>query len=192
MRIPLVKQDRADIHMDQVVLALLIGSVVLNVYLGVGRRPGRSPAVEPGELLKAGTQAPAFDARDLKGSAVSLKYDADSHATLLYVFSPTCHWCERNLPNLTTIMKTRSDLHIVGVALSGDSQQLANAEQLFPVVVRPMPETIKAYKLSATPTTILVSPEGRIVRVWPGAYGGLLAEDVSKVLAVSLPGLSEQ
>jgi peroxiredoxin len=179
------------IHLDGLLLLILVGSLGINVCLGVaGNRRVPSTPSRP-ELLAAGSKAPAFEGRDLKGAHVSLTYNGNKAGTLLYVFSPSCHWCERNRANIDAIAKARPDLRIVGVALSGDSQQLA-APNPFHLTVRPTPETIRAYGLGGTPATIFVSPDGRVVSAWSGAYGGPIATDVSKVLAVTLPGLLQE
>jgi hypothetical protein len=48
-----------------------------------------------------------------------------------------------------------------------------------------------AYKSSGTPETIIISPEGRVVRAWPGAYTGQFQHEVENFFNVSLPGLNE-
>lgn len=193
MRFHFPKVASREVRFDGMLLAVLVGSLAFNVYLGVERARPAPPALA-GDVgqLRDGSQAPPFEAHDLKGLPVSLKYGGDTRDTLLYVFSPSCHWCERNRANLEAIVKTRHDLHIVGIALSGDLQQLTTASSPFDVTLRPTPATIKAYGLRATPTTILVSSQGKVIKEWPGAYTGPVAVDVSKVLAVSLPGLAEQ
>src|SRR5437660_383050 len=95
MQIPLSKSAAGVVHVDGVLLAVLLTSLTMNVYLGLSRARTTSAVVaDHSEVLKAGSQAPLFEALDLNGSPVDLKYGADRRNTLLYVFSPTCHWCE--------------------------------------------------------------------------------------------------
>jgi hypothetical protein len=111
---------------------------------------------------------------------------------LLYVFSPTCVWCERNLENIRTIVRVRSNLRIVGVSLAPRIKEYLHAKQLlFEAILEPTPTTVMAYRLLITPSTFLISSNGKVIRAWPGAYQGPVAVDVSRVLRVSLPGLIE-
>jgi hypothetical protein len=54
-----------------------------------------------------------------------------------------------------------------------------------------LPETLKAYKLRSTPQTIVVSPEGKVLQNWVGAYVGGQKSQVEAFFHVSLPGLRE-
>jgi len=178
---------------DWVILAALVGSLAVNVYLGASRAHSPGPtASSAAQFLPVGSEAPAFEAHDLQGRTVSVKFNADDRDTLLYAFSPTCHWCERNRANIQAILKSRPDLHIVGVALSGDAKQLMSADNPFTTTLRPTAATVNAFGLRATPTTILISAQGKVLKEWPGAYTGPIAVDIARVLAVSLPGLLDQ
>src|SRR5437762_2392292 len=182
MRVVLPRWGGETIHADRVLLAMLVGSLAMNVYLGVSRTKMTAARVaDQGQVLRSGTQAPAFEGQDLNGASLSLRYEADTRDTLLYVFSPTCHWCERNAQNINTIVKARTDLRVVGVALSGTAAELRESRVPFDVIVRPTRATIKAYGLGATPMTILISSQGKVIKTWPGAYAGELAADVPKV-----------
>jgi hypothetical protein len=179
------------IGVDGLLALILAGSLALNVNLGVerARTPRISHDADTATLMKPGTQAPAFEGIDAKGARVSLTYNADMRDTMLYVFSPSCHWCERNFANIKAIVDARRDLRMVGVSL-GNVQTDSHSNQIgFEAIVRPTAATIKAHGLRATPTTILVS---HVRKAWPGAYTGTLGAEVSKVLVVSLPGLVEQ
>lgn len=46
------------------------------------------------------------------------------------------------------------------------------------------------YKLGATPQTIVVSPEGKVIKNWMGAYSGDKAREVEEYFNVRLPGLT--
>ena len=178
-------------QLDGLLLAILIGSLGMNVYMGVvHNRPGTG-APSRAQLLAAGSKAPAFEGSDLNGTHVSLTYNANKAGTLLYVFSPSCHWCERNRANIAAIAKTRPDLRVIGVSLGPTLDAQAAARQPFAQILRPTPTTSMAYHLTGTPTTILISPAGKVLNAWSGAYAGPVANDISKVLAVTLPGLME-
>ncbi len=181
---------RSVLRVDAIVLVILCGSLGLNVYLTIqrARAPIATQVGERPQLIKAGTQAPAFEAY-AAGKPIALTFTDSTQDTLLYVYSPTCHWCERNKANIRAILKSRPDLRIVGVSL-GNTGSDPMAEQIgFETVVHPTAKTVAAYGLAATPSTVLVSHDGKVVQSWSGAYTGTLGSAVSKVLAVNLPGL---
>src|SRR5258708_16496554 len=157
------------VNSDGILVAILIGSRGLNVYLGVSRN--RAVAVAPNhpDLLAPGSQAPAFEGTTLTGGKVKLDYGKDARNTLLYVFSPTCHWCERNLPNIKAIIAARQDLHVVGVYLGPKLDLQSAAGQPFTDVLQPTPQTASAYHLTGTPATLLISPDGKVVNSWSAA-----------------------
>jgi len=182
----------AVVHLDGILLALLIGSLGINVYLGVARhRSGVSAPSRP-ELIAEGTQAPSFEGTDVKGHPVTLVYSRDRRNTLLYVFSPTCHWCERNVANIRAVINARSDIHVVGINIGPAMDITSASRQPFADILTPTRATAQAYRFSGTPATILISPSGKILKTWAGAYAGPIGTDVSKVLAVSLPGLLDE
>jgi peroxiredoxin len=184
----LTPREGTGIHLDGVLLAILIGSLGINVYFGIRKQPQVVQSSRP-EALAVGTQAPSFEGQTLDGAATKIDYARNQQGTLLYVFSPTCVWCERNLANITAIVKARPDVHVVGVALGPPLDAKDAAKLPFAAILRPVMETAREYKLGGTPTTILISPSGKVLKVWPGAYTGPVAADVSKALAVTLPGL---
>jgi hypothetical protein len=60
----------------------------------------------------------------------------------------------------------------------------------FPVYANPTPETVRALGLGSTPQTILISPEGEVLKSWAGAYVGRVRPEVEVFFGVNLPGLS--
>jgi peroxiredoxin len=179
-------------RVDAIALLVLCGSLGLNVYLGIdrARAPLVARAAEGPQLIKPGTPAPGFEFFGAGSKPVSLTFGG-TRDTLLYVYSPTCHWCERNLANIRAIVKSRPDLRIVGVSL-GKAGADPVADQIgFDTIVHPTAQTLSAYGLGATPSTVLVSRDGKVLQAWSGAYSGALGSEVSKVLAVNLPGLAE-
>jgi hypothetical protein len=176
------------LHFDAVVLAILIGSLGMNVYLGVTRQPTTQRVVP--HLIAEGSMAPVLEGTSVSGVKVNLSYGKDPRSTLLYVFSPSCHWCERNLANIRAIVETRHDLRVIGINIGPRLDVKAARAQPFSEIVTPTSAVARAYGFGGTPSTVLVAPTGKVVKSWTGAYAGDVAREVSKALAVSLPGLS--
>ena len=177
-------------HVDGIMLAMLIGSLGLNVYLGATRNATRRTNIH--ELIMEGAHAPKFEGTTLKGLKTQIDYGKDDKETLLYVFSPTCHWCQKNQENIRAIVRTRPDLHIFGVMSGSVDRGAASAEaEPFPEIVTPTLSTARAYGFGGTPATILISPSGKVLKSWSGAYVGTMALDISRTLGITLPGLSD-
>jgi hypothetical protein len=59
----------------------------------------------------------------------------------------------------------------------------------FPVYYEPSLATYKSYKLGGTPHTIVISPDGKVMNDWAGAYNAELRPEVEGFFGVSLPGI---
>lgn len=179
-----------------VFLGLLV-SVAANVALGVLLfRIDRSShlATLKSKGVAVGTIVPPVVASRLDGTAVTLGYRSGDKPTLIYVFSPSCVWCARNAENLRVLLrKASSSYRLVGIAMEPSveivRQYLGREKIEMPVYVRPEDDTVAAYGFYSTPDTIVVSPEGRVVAEWRGAYVGAIAQDVERVFGLTLPGV---
>jgi hypothetical protein len=49
---------------------------------------------------------------------------------------------------------------------------------------------LEKFGIRGTPFTLVVSPEGKVLESWPGAYTGDTATKVERFFKVRLPGLS--
>src|SRR5262245_54656828 len=89
---------------------MLVCSVGLNVLLArkIKQVTGVQSASIVERQLKVGTKVPGFQGVDLKGQPQKIAYDQGAgKATVLYVFTPPCHWCERNLDNLKELLSRK-------------------------------------------------------------------------------------
>lgn len=182
------------LHLSKVLLTLLLAfSVVLNVLLARKVRQltaGQNSRVA--ELpLKVGTVVPGFQAVDLEGQTQFVAYDErGGKLTVLYVFTPPCHWCERNVDNLKELVARKGDgYRFIGISLAQDGLSDYVSRNGLPVYTNLSGETKKAYKLGGTPQTIVVSAEGQVLKDWVGAYTGIQQKQVEQYFGVSLPGL---
>ena len=173
-------------------------SVTLNVLLAHRVRSltyARSASMAEYQL-KVGTTVPPITAKRLDGDQDqdAISYRSTNEATVLYVFTPSCVWCARNLDNLKALLDQKSSQYrVIGVSLSeqGLAEYLAKNELKLPVYSGLSPETLKTYKLGSTPQTIVISPEGKVLQDWVGAYVGDQKAQVEAFFHVRLPGLTE-
>jgi hypothetical protein len=78
---------------------------------------------------------------------------------------------------------------VVGVSLTdnGLRAQLESQPYSFPVFSNPTSAAVTAYRLDATPQTIVLSNDGRVERVWQGAYAGRQRAAIQEYFGVTLP-----
>jgi hypothetical protein len=182
-------------YWDRVLLVLLAISLLLNVLLGLETLRPHEEGVEAGTGPLSGpaigASVPSLQVESLDGVGQRISFESDSRPTVIYIFSPSCDWCERNVANIRALASERSGaFRFVGVSLTESSEDHLIAEQLgFEVFISPGLQTLSAYGLRGTPQTIVVSTDGTVVRSWTGAYGGRTGQMIERFFGLKLPGL---
>ena len=182
--------DHSRERVDRLILALLAASLALNVYQGVqAMRPAPGRAVEP--ALKVGAVVPPLEVKDLRGMNRRITYGDTRRLTVLYFFTPSCPWCKKNLPSIRTLAEQQgSSYRLIAVSLQPvTADYMKESEIDFPVFVEPAPGSRAVYGLGSIPQTVVVSPEGKVVKNWVGAYYGSLRDEIGAFLFVALPSL---
>jgi len=184
-----VRSNRLDVF----VMLLLAASLCLNVYLGLKLKQGASSVGQNTANLMPGTKIDPFTAIGDDGKPVTISYGATSKPTVVYVMSPSCIWCRRNQANIDKIAETKAnDFRFIGLSLgeTGLKEYFGGRTLKFPVYAGLTKETVQALGLGGTPQTIIVSSEGKILKVWSGAYIESLRPDVEAFFGMELPGLT--
>jgi hypothetical protein len=172
---------------DPVLLGLLALSLSGNVYL-YRYSPSTRPRVS--EALKPGDAVPPLTGKTVSGDDTTV--DFAHKAVVMYMFSPSCSWCERNLDNARFLADhAGAQYDFVGVALDDtDLAQYLADRRLTWRVVRRVPRDLQGrYRLSGTPTTLMVGQGGRVLHTWTGAYSGQVASEIQDAFHLTLPGL---
>jgi peroxiredoxin len=178
-----------------IAVALLV-SVTLNLLLAHRIRTltyGRLARVSEYKL-QVGTTVPPIVAERLDGHQETISYEGGNKPTVLYIFTPPCSWCARNMDNLKTLLeKENGPYRVIGLSLSqeGLAEYVAKNGLKLPVYSGLSPQTLKTYKLGSTPQTVVISPEGKVLQDWAGAYVGDQKSQVEAFFHVTLPGLRE-
>lgn len=147
----------------------------------------------PPPAVEVGTVVSPIKAHGLDGQASVISYADGDRPVVLYVFTPQCPWCARNLANLKTLLAHgRGDYRFVGLSLTDkDVRDYAAKNQLdLPVYFNPSDEATREYKLGSTPQTIVISRDGKVLKNWLGAYTGPQQAEVEQFFGVSLPGIT--
>jgi peroxiredoxin len=175
---------------------LLICSVALNVMLArkTSRLQGTLDTIESGKKLLPGSPVPPLELTSLEGSPAKISYADANVPTVLYVFSTSCVWCARNSDNIKFLTdRLKNSYRFVGVSLDRDVKEpgeyASNSDLPFPVYHTPSPSAWQTYKLGGTPQTIVISPEGKILDDWSGAYTQDTKVAVETFFKISLPGI---
>jgi hypothetical protein len=161
------------------------------VYLGWKVKQGNFP--QNTAKLSLGTKIDPVSAVGLDGKPVTISYNSTNKPTVFYVITPSCIWCRRNQSNVNRLADAKAnDFRFVGLSLteSGLKEYVAEHHLKFPVYARLPAETVESLGLGGTPQTIVVSPEGEILKLWTGAYIEDLRPEVEAYFGIQLPGLT--
>lgn len=170
--------------------ALLCLSVLVNVFLARQLETSRK-SLEGPAVLEVGSNVPPITGRLVSGVESKLQYNDTNLPTVLYVFTPQCGWCKKNVNNLKEMIKgSGSRYRVVGISLTTEDLKdyVSKNELNFPVLSDLNDATVKTYKLYGTPTTIVVSPASKVLKVWSGVYRERNLQEINRFLGVQLPG----
>ena len=135
----------------------------------------------------------SITARDLNEKQVKIDCANTGKPTILYVFAPDCRWCEANLNSIRTIARLRGGSYrFIGLSLSEDGlrEYVDRSKFTFPVYKGLSQEAIIMLGLGYTPQTIILSPEGKVLRNWIGAYEDALRPEVERYFGIDLSDVS--
>ncbi|GEM_PF-1051350 len=155
---------------------------------------GARPAARRPPVLGVGTAFPQIVGKHLDGSAAAIRYGDANLPTVIYVLSPHCVWCSRNRVNLGALIKQGGGkFHLLCLSVTGDGlREYAERNHIsgpnVDLVFDVSPGVLSDYQLTATPQTIVVSPEGKVLKVWQGAYQTDSQREIERFLGVQLPG----
>jgi len=174
---------------SNVLLALSLGANLL-LLSNLNRDDDLIGRIKAEARLRPGDKAPDFHVRLFDNTEMQLGHLR--RPALLYVFSPACHFCARNLPAINALsQKLKNRIDVVGLSLTmSDLVPYLHANQLaFPVVRDPDPSIVAAYRLGGTPETIAISKTGYVENVWIGSYEGEVRDAIQRAYGVDLPSL---
>jgi len=111
---------------------------------------------------------------------------------VVYVFSPTCKWCERNQSGIGALAtQIKGKYRLIGVSNTSNelAQYLAHISPPFPVYYLDPNSQHPNLPMSVTPQTLVFSPDGAYIVGWNGAYMQATRNEISSFFKVSLPEL---
>lgn len=141
----------------------------------------------------AGTTAGTVVGASADGQVTTLRLNRGL-PTVLYYFSSSCRWCERNWQNVAELSRRAGGRYRV-VAVTAEAEMGSFLKDRAPgleVLEQLSPETVQAFGFRGTPHTVVVGPDGIITHEWRGAYTDRIARQISELFGVVLPGLVGQ
>jgi hypothetical protein len=130
-----------------------------------------------------GQVLPPLTVRDPAGNDNVIEYRQVTSPTVLYIFSPSCSWCERNFSRIKQLAQlNKRGFRFIAVSLVSDGlPQYIGAHPLgIPTYSNRSSASILTYGLTSTPQTLVVMPGGKLVKRWNGAYIGKLQAEIEK------------
>jgi hypothetical protein len=130
--------------------------------------------------------------KDRDGRDVRHEFGARGKQTVLYYFSATCGWCDRNWKSVEQLRaQISTQWRFVPVLATGTPKQHAGRlPSGLPVYWGWNDADALRHWLGATPHTLVVGRDGKVLRSWLGAYRGAVLRELEDFFAVRLPPLS--
>jgi hypothetical protein len=177
--------------LDKLMVMSLVASLALNMWFIVHERQ-RTP--EALMVPKVGSRLPPLKVLSLNGTAAVLSYGGANRPRLVYLFSPTCGWCDKNWDNMHRLaagVRSSHDVVLISIKTDGLDKYIAahNLAQIGDIYREPSIDSRLAYGFGTTPQTLVISAEGTVVDHWRGAYGERLKVAIEKQFGVTLPGI---
>ena len=175
---------------------LLVCSLAINLILArrVASLKRTIAVIKSESRLALGDTLPAIVAKDPHGRTAVLNYSETQLPTVVFIITPTCGWCTKNVMNMRALVKNAGARYrFVGLSLSSDKliDYVKENKLEFPIYTDLPIVTMREYKLSGTPETIVVSPQGQVTRIWSGAFAEDLQREVEDYFSVKLPGIMD-
>ena len=172
-----------------VVLVLLVLSVGVNVLqaqkirtLVVSSRPAASVV---------GRSVASINGATLDGQSAAVVVRG-ALPTVVYYFSTSCGWCDRNWANLEAVADAaRGRYRVVAVSSEQGLKSYVQQRALSVDVIEQLsPEIERLLNLSGTPKTVTIGADGIVTHEWAGAYTNRVARQVEELFDLTLPGLT--
>lgn len=172
---------------------VLILSIALNLALARRIRllEGAINVTKSRNQLAVGRQMRPVDVLREDGALDRINYNDAAVPTLLYIMSPTCVFCQYNLPNLKALLDQAKGKYRV-VILSVVRDGLEEYRETYGIeapISTIAPQSQFDLQISGTPGTIFISRGGALIALWRGAFNSDQKDEIERLLAVDLPGI---
>lgn len=168
-------------------------SLTGNVLLGWRLRSIQQKVAGPSRLKKTQAQVgmfiPYLVVDNLSGNRQTLKLGG-TVPTVLYISSPSCIWCKRNLENIKYIASQKhTDFTFIGLSSTPDGvpSYVKKTSISFPIYIAIPPTNWTLIDFQGTPQTLIIGRSGIVEHNWTGAYVGHNQDEVESFFGLHLP-----
>jgi peroxiredoxin len=141
--------------------------------------------------LQTGDKVESFSAQALTGDTVHIGYTGKEVTRVLLYFSPDCPYCHEQFAYWQELLKKVNGNNFQVIGMIGESEDKSKVKdylqkigcQNLRVVVLPG-EARQSYKLSMTPTTLVIANDGTVEKSWVGQWNSTIASEASSVFGV--------
>ncbi|MFJ7952416.1 thiol-disulfide oxidoreductase ResA [Lysinibacillus sp. NPDC096418] len=153
---------------------LILRTIILAILvLAIGYTVYGSATKDKIELVKVGSDAPDFTLIDLNGEKHKLS-DYKGQGVFLNFWGTWCKPCAKEMPAMDRQYKVFKDQGVQTLAVNiaqtdFEVQSFVDKYDLsFPVVIDKTKSVRDAYNVGYLPATVLVNPEGKVVKIITG------------------------
>lgn len=151
--------------MRVIILTTLVAAIVFAIYT--------SSTKEKHDVLKVGDYPPDFELVDLNGESHKLS-DYKGQGVFLNFWGTWCAPCKKEMPAMGRQYEVYKDQGVQVLAVNiaeSDLKVQTFADQygmVFPTLIDKTKGVMQSYNIKPLPTTLLINPEGKIVKIITG------------------------
>ncbi|MBU8788754.1 MULTISPECIES: thiol-disulfide oxidoreductase ResA [Bacillus] len=164
-----------------------IRTVILLVLLAALGYTLYSAVFDDKESVAAGEKAPNFSLEDVNGNRLKLS-DLKGKGVFLNFWGTWCEPCKKEFPYMANQYKEFKDQGVEIVAVNVGESNLAVRNFMneygvnFPVVLDKDRQVLDAYDVTPLPTTFLINPDGKILKVVTGTMTESMIHDYMNMI----------
>lgn len=174
-------------HSREILIAIILLMAVSIIYLLYENRRLTEIINDPKKYFRtveAEEKVPSIRTQDIYGNNISLRYSNSEPHTFLFWFSPNCSSCEENLAYWNSLFTANNskEIRFLGMCAGNPEEARKIVEDFdlkFPVTCAGDPFIIETYHGKVMPQTVLITPAGRIKKVWPGSLTDRQKEEIN-------------
>ncbi len=134
------------------------------------------------EAVRVGESLPPFSATGLDGKLLRVDYNGEGRRRVFLFFTPSCPHCRAQFPYWREVLAKVDGSRFEVWGLASDSEDKNKVEEYLRLVGcgtdSPTPlnvafvsgDILRSYKLTSTPTTLVVANDGKVERSWLGRW----------------------
>jgi peroxiredoxin len=181
MKIPDTRGKLPVIALGIMLVALVISNVLL-IRQNLQMRAALNKLHPQIENLQVGDSVPPFSALGLHDEHFEVNYTGKERKRVLLYLSPSCPYSRQQLNHWKELISKADDTRFEVLGLVGSSEDkikvdeyirssspAGSSQPLLPIAMLPE-DVYRSYKLSVTPTTLVIANDGRVEQVWVGKW----------------------